>query len=59
MVSQQGIDMYFCKECGLDSALKFEIAIDHSFKCPCCSAALELLDQDKLEQIKKEREDNR
>ena len=59
MVSQQGIDMYFCKECGLDSALKFEIAIDHSFKCPCCSAALELRDQIKLEQIKKEREDNR
>lgn len=48
-----GVDLYFCKCCGPERALRFEIATEHSFKCPDCNAPLDLLDEEKFEQILK------
>lgn len=53
---QEGVEFYFCKDCGLDSAVKFEVAAEHSFKCPSCSSPLDFLDEQKLEKFKKPKE---
>lgn len=57
LVSKDGVDMYFCKDCGLESVVRFELAMDYSFKCPNCSSSLDRLDEAKLEQIRKSREE--
>ncbi|MBU0586052.1 hypothetical protein KJ780_00920 [Candidatus Micrarchaeota archaeon] len=56
MVSKEGLDIYFCKGCGPENAIAFELAIDYSFKCPSCNTGLELLDEQRLEQFKKNQE---
>lgn len=50
---KEGIVLYFCKDCGLESTVKFEVASEYSFKCPTCSSALDFLDEDKFERFKK------
>lgn len=56
---KEGMDFYFCKDCGPQSVLRFEDAHEHSFKCPACSSALDFLDEEKFEQIRKMREPER
>ncbi len=53
---QEGVEFYFCKDCGPESAIKFEVAHESSFKCPSCNSPLEFLDEEKFEQMKKLRE---
>lgn len=53
---QDGVALYFCKDCGLSSAVSFEAAADCSFKCPNCSRALDFLDAEKFEQLRKPKE---
>ncbi|VVB97943.1 Transcription factor E [uncultured archaeon] len=50
---REGVDLYFCKECGPESAIRFESASECLFKCPSCSNALDLLDEDTFEQFRK------
>jgi transcription initiation factor IIE alpha subunit len=38
-------EFYACPVCGLDSAMPFEKAFEHSFKCPICDRDLELVDE--------------
>lgn len=54
---QEGMEFYFCKDCGLESAMKFEAAHENSFKCPTCSTALDFLDEAKFEQFRKIKDD--
>ncbi len=57
---QEGVDIYFCKDCGVEqSAMKFELAFENSFKCPSCESALDLLDEAKFEQFRKAKEAER
>lgn len=50
---QEGTDFYFCKECGVESMMKFENASECLFKCPMCNFRLDFLDKEKFEQLKK------
>lgn len=56
---REGVDLYFCKDCGPESAVKFEIATESLFKCPSCNCALDLLDEEKFEQFRKMAEGKR
>lgn len=50
---QEGVVFYFCKDCGLKSAVKFEIAAECLFKCQICNSSLDFLDREKIEHFKK------
>jgi transcription initiation factor TFIIE subunit alpha len=50
---REGVDLYFCKDCGPDSTITFESASECLFKCPSCSCALDLMDEEKFEQFRK------
>lgn len=49
---QEGVVFYFCKNCGLESAVRFEVAAELTFKCQNCNSALDFLDKEKFEQFK-------
>ncbi|MEM4195328.1 MAG: hypothetical protein QXY05_03390 [Candidatus Anstonellales archaeon] len=43
---------YFCPRCNdIGMLMKFEEAADYNFKCPKCSTAMELLDEEKMEKL--------
>ncbi|MDD5337581.1 MAG: hypothetical protein PHS02_03805 [Candidatus ainarchaeum sp.] len=50
---KEGTAFYFCKECGLDSAVGFVDATECSFRCQNCNCALDYLDEEKFSQLKK------
>ncbi len=53
---QGGVDFYFCKDCGLESTVRFEAAVEQLFKCASCSSSLDYLDEEKFERFRKIRE---
>lgn len=55
--SCNGVDVYFCKDCGLGSATRFEAAIENKFKCPVCSCSMDLLDEQKYETLRKAKDE--
>ena len=47
-------EYYYCTSCGMETVFSFEDSFDYGFKCPSCSSALELLEEEKImRQMKK------
>jgi transcription factor E len=51
MYNSNGAEYYFCRECGIESVVKFEIASEKEFRCPDCNKLLEFLEDGKAEEF--------